>query len=137
MQISVINKIEQFEKLKEDWEAVYSTDPNTTIFVSWGWIRGWIDTKSCDWSVLAFQSDFKSPYIAFMPLGMQFINEVYSCRRLFLGGAGHPGSDNTGFVCLPEYAEKAIPAFAGFVQKHIKWDIFDLRSVSDPRLDSF
>ena len=139
MQISVINKIEQFEKLKEDWEAVYSTDPNTTIYVSWGWIRGWIDTNSCDWSVLAIQSDFKSPYIAFMPLGMEYIRKGNnnSFQRLILGGTGHPGSDNTGFVCLPEYAEKVIPAFARFIQKHIKWDIFDLRSVFDPRLDLF
>lgn len=136
MLVKIIDNIQQFDQVKSNWDEVYSADPDSTIFVSWGWLRGWIDTKSCDWSVLAFQPDSKTPYVAFMALGMQFKNEG-AFRRLFSGGAGHPGADNTGFVCLPEYADKAIPAFAGFVQKHIKWDMFDLRSVSDSRLDLF
>lgn len=136
MKISVIDKIEQYEQLKPNWDEVYSADPNTTVFVSWGWMRGWIDTKSCDWSVLAAQPDDASPYVAFMPLGMS-ANKGTAFRSLFLGGAGHPGSDNTGFVCLPEYAEIALPAFASFIQENIKWDRLDLRSVFDPRLDIF
>jgi CelD/BcsL family acetyltransferase involved in cellulose biosynthesis len=136
MQISVIDSIEQYEQLKSSWDEVYSSDPDSTIFASWGWIRGWLDTKSCDWSVLAARPDDTSPFVAFMPLGMR-VNKEGTFQKLFLGGSGHPGSDNTGFVCLPEYAEEAIPAFASFIQGNIKWDRLELRSVFDPRLDVF
>ena len=71
-----------------------------------------------------------------MPLGIQD-NPQRTFRKLFFGCAGHPGADSTGFVCLPQYVEKAIPAFASFIQRNIKWDIFEMRSVFDPRLDLF
>ncbi len=137
MHVSVIDDIKQFEKLKEDWNTIYSKDPHTTIFVSWGWIRGWIDTRSYDWSVLALQTDPDSPYIAFMPVGMRISQRgrFRSLRKLVIGG--DPWSDNTGFVCLPECAEKAIPAFVTFLQNHTKWNYFDMRNVADPRLELF
>ncbi len=137
MHVSVINDIKQFEKLKEDWDTIYSKDPHTTIFVSWGWIRGWIDTRSYDWSVLALQPDPDSPYIAFMPVGMRVSRRgrLRSLKKLVIGG--DPWSDNTGFVCLPEYTEEAIPAFATFIQNHTKWNYFDMRNVADSRLDLF
>jgi CelD/BcsL family acetyltransferase involved in cellulose biosynthesis len=136
MQVNVIDKIEQYDQLKSNWNEAFSTDPDSTIFVSWGWIRGWIDTKQCDWWVLAAQPDSTSSYVAFMPLGMHQ-SEKGAIRKLFLGGSGHPGADNTGFVCLPEYVEKAIPAFASFIKGNMKWDGFKMRSVFDPRLDLF
>lgn len=137
MHVSVINDIEQFEKLKEVWDAIYSKDSHTTIFVSWGWIRGWIDTRSYDWSIIALQPDTNAPYVAFMPVGMRLFQRgrFRSLKKLVIGG--DPWSDNTGFVCLPEYMEKAIPAFVTFIQNHIKWNYFDMRNVADSRLALF
>lgn len=136
MIIKIIDDIQQFDQVKPNWEEVFAADPDATIFTSWGWIRGWIDTKCCDWSILAVQPDVGAPYVAFMPLGIHR-NQKGAIDRLFLGASGHPGADNTGFVCLPEYAEEAIPAFGGFIQKNINWGELDLRSVFDPRLDLF
>jgi hypothetical protein len=150
MIVKVINNIEAFEKLRENWNAIYSVDPNTTIFVSWQWMFGWIKawsgfTKGAilhEWEVVGIKPDADSPYIAFMTIctksiqnsGFQFIRDL-NIRTLYLGG--YPFSDNTGFICLPECSEKAIPMFATYLQKHAKWDIFEMRNVFDPRLDLF
>ncbi|MFO0752920.1 MAG: GNAT family N-acetyltransferase [Thermodesulfovibrionales bacterium] len=56
-------------------------------------------------------------------------------RQLVIGGM--PWSDNTGFVCAPDSAQRALPAFAVFMQHHLRWDLFDMRNVSDRRLDLF
>ncbi len=137
MHISIINDIEQFEKLRDVWNTIHSTDPHTTVFVSWEWIRGWIDTKVYDWSVIAIQPNSHSPYIAFMPVGTRYFRRgrFNSLRKLVIGG--DPWSDNTGFICLPEYTEKVIPALVTFIQKYISWNLFDMRNVYDPRLGPF
>jgi len=50
---------------------------------------------------------------------------------------GHSLSAHTGFVCAPEYAVDAITTFSNFIQKQLKWDIFEMREVFDPRFDVF
>lgn len=137
MHISIINDIGQFEKLKEAWDTVYSKDPHTTVFVSWGWLRGWIDTTSYDWSIIALQPDANAPYIAFMPIGVRLSQRgrFRSLRKLVIGG--DPWSDNTGFVCLPEYTEQAIPTLVTYIRSHMKWNYFDMRNVADSRLELF
>jgi hypothetical protein len=150
MLVNVITDIAEVETLKENWDAVYSADPNTTIFVSWQWMLGWMkawtgfttEGTSHTWEVIGIRPDAHSPYIAFMTICTRVMqNSILALlddlhpKTLYIGG--YPWSDNTGFLCLPEYSEKAIPLFAAYVQKHSAWDIFEIRNVIDPRLDIF
>jgi len=50
---------------------------------------------------------------------------------------GNPVAAHTGFVCVPEYEEIAISAFAAFIQQELNWEVFQMNQVSDPRLDLF
>lgn len=130
MQISRIDNLDQLDQLKEPWGAAYAADPHATIFVSWTWLRGWFETTPDDWFVLAARPDTTSPYIAFFPLAMD-------ANGHWLQMGGHPWADHTGFVCLPAYEQKAIEAFALFVQQQVQWPRFRMRDVFDPRLDLF
>lgn len=137
MHIDIIDTVTQLETLKENWNAVYAEDQSTTIFVSWGWMRGWLEITPYKWIILAIRPDSTSSYVAFMPLGIECIQKgmFHSFRKLVIGG--DKWSDNTGFICLPEYVETAVPLLATFIQKYISWDIFSLRNVFDSRLESF
>ncbi len=130
MRIDVIDNIQQFDKLKKSWDDVYVADINATVFVSWAWIRGWIETTSGEWLVLAIRHDDSISYVAFLALGVKT-----SARGIFMGG--NPMSDHTGFVCLPEHEKKAVEAFAIYIQKNLKWDIFNMKDVFDHRLNLF
>ncbi|MCF6147973.1 MAG: hypothetical protein E3K37_04860 [Candidatus Kuenenia sp.] len=66
MHIELIDNIKQFDKLKDEWDAVYLADPNATVFVSWAWLRGWIEITSDDWFVLAIRPDKSMSYVAFL-----------------------------------------------------------------------
>ncbi len=139
MEIKLIRSIDQFDKLKQNWNDVYTADPHAPFYASWSWIRGWLETTLYDWLVLAFQPDAVSPYSAFMVLGshsnrnfgFQFIQN----NNLHMGG--NPISDHTGFLCLPDHVDAAIPAFGKFIQRQIKWNTFSMMDVFDPRLDLF
>ncbi len=137
MQISRIANIQQFDQLKTDWEAVYSADPHAHIFVSWMWLRGWLDITPFTWIVLAMRPDEASPYVAFFPLNLRFlrVSKFSLIRELRMGGK--PLGGYTGFVCLPEYEEKAMGIFAAYVQQQLGWDSFQMEHVLDSRLDLF
>jgi CelD/BcsL family acetyltransferase involved in cellulose biosynthesis len=133
MQVSYIDDVHEFDKLKSGWDSVYASDPHTTIFVSWAWLRGRFETipgDYGDWFVLAARPDSTSPYVAFLALTIDG-----GRRRLQM--AGSPLADHTGFVCLPDYEEGAIEAFADFMQQRLEWDRFRMRDVLDPRLELF
>jgi CelD/BcsL family acetyltransferase involved in cellulose biosynthesis len=130
MHIQCIKDMHQMDALKEAWDAAYAVDPYATIFASWAWLRGWLETTCDEWLVLAARSDSGSSYVAFLTLAVDATR-----RRLYMGG--YPLADHTGFVCLPEYEGEAIAALAAFVQQQLEWDEFDMRDVCDPRLDRF
>lgn len=138
MEIKLINSIDQFNRMKQNWDDVYSADPHATIFTSWAWMRGWLETTLYGWHVLAFRPGTAQSYTAFMVLGMSSNGEF---RFNFVHGnlhmGGNPITDHTGFVCLPDYADAAIPSFAEFIQKRMKWNTLSIMDVFDPRLDIF
>ena len=138
MQIDIIDDFEQFDRLKEDWDAVCSADPLATSFVSWAWQRGWCEVTPYKWVVLAVRLKRMSSYVAFITFGRSFARKfrfITTDRRLYIGG--HPLSCHTGFVCLPEYTEQVMSSVAVFIQSQIKWDRFFIREIFDPRLDIF
>ena len=137
MQVELIDQIEHFKNFKEDWDTAYLADPHATVFVSWPWIRGWIDTTNDRWLVLAVKVDKSSPYVAFLPLALRNVktNRFFSVHQLHF--AGTPTSDHKGFVCQPEYQDIAIKSMAIFIQKHISWDYLLAEEIWDPRFDDF
>jgi hypothetical protein len=137
MQVSRIDDIHQFEQLKLIWERVYAADPHAHIFVSWIWLRGWFEITPYRWFVLAIRPNSETPYVAFFPLIMRGL-EIYRfslIRELHMGG--HPLAPYAGFICSPEYEEKALTAFVHYIQEQLSWDSFQMSEVLDARLDFF
>lgn len=136
MQVEYIDTLHGFDRLKVDWDAVYAADSHAHMFVSWAWLRGWFEVTPYNWLVLAVRPDSRSSYVGFLPLGMRATRKcgIDLVRELHMGGS--PCADYTGFVCLPEYEERAISTFAAYIQQ-LKWDRFHMKDVLDPRLDLF
>ena len=68
MHIDIIDDVHQFNQLKPAWDQIYSADPHATPFVSWAWLRGWIDIVSHGWLVLAIQPDQAMSYVGLLSL---------------------------------------------------------------------
>ncbi|MDJ0776209.1 MAG: GNAT family N-acetyltransferase [Mastigocoleus sp. MO_167.B18] len=134
---SIINRIEEFDKLKTAWNQVYDSDKHAQVFLSWSWLRGWLEVNSDEWLILALQSDQDSGYIAFFPIVIHSWkwNGVKLYRALHT--AGDPLADHRGFVCLPEFEEEAIQNFATYIQENLEWDHFQIQNILDSQLSSF
>ena len=137
MFISIIDDIEQFDKLKTAWDKVYNADKHAQVFLSWSWLRGWLEVNSQEWLILALQSESDSPYVAFFPISIRSFkwNGVNLCRALHT--AGDPLADHRGFICLPEYEKEAIYRFAIYIQQNLEWDYFQIQNILDSHLNTF
>lgn len=137
MQIEVINNIKQLDELETNWDNIYAADPHTQIFLSWSWLRGWLEVIAHDWFILAIKDKSDSPYIAFFPLAIRSLQWRNVNIYRVLQTCAHPVADYTGFICSPEYEEDAIKNFAFYIHHNLQWDVFHIKDIQDPRLEVF
>lgn len=135
MQLEIINNIQQFDKLEANWNHIYASDSHAQIFLSWSWLRGWLEVVPHDWFILALKTNPDSSYIAFFPLSVRSLQwgnvNVYRALQT----CAHPVADYTGFICLPEYEEDTINKFASYINQDLRWDIFHVKDIQDPRVE--
>jgi tetratricopeptide (TPR) repeat protein len=119
MLIDVIDDFASFERLKPDWDDIYDADPDAQIFLSWAWMSQWIPMSSGAWFILAAKPEPEARYVAIFPLRWRlkedktgFYNEIVM--------TGNYAADYTGFICRPEFDERAIGAFARHF-KRLNW----------------
>jgi CelD/BcsL family acetyltransferase involved in cellulose biosynthesis len=135
MIVTTIDSIGAFEQVRGSWEAVHTQDPESTVFTSWPWFRGWLQGTSVPWTILALRPAGSRDYAAFFPLGMHARRRKgLPFTEISIGG--NTISDHTGFVCLPAYQREAAAAIAAYLQKRMAWDVFRLRDVYDPKVEA-
>ncbi len=141
MQTLEIDRLEDFEALRDPWERVRSRAPHATVFDSWGWLRGRLEAGPDEWVVLAAVPGHREAPVAFFPLQVRWERTRFSLKvdkRVSL--AGFPMSDQAGLLCIPEFASKALPELAGAVEafmEQVGASRFEMRELVDSRWDDF
>lgn len=129
MYIDVITTFEKLNALKKNWEAVYDADPEAHIFLSWPWISRRLQARISNWFVLAAKTDADaSAYVAFFPLRYRGSKTPNGEIAKELAMAGNHAADYTGFLCMPEFTDCVISAFA-FVIKKLEWKSLHLKNI--------
>lgn len=138
MHIDTIESLERLTEISGNWDAVYEADPEAQFFLSWSWLSKWLEGEK-RWFVLAAKPDPDSPeYVAFFPLALEVKTRKGSGFHNNLAMAGHEFTDYTGFICSPDFEDRAIPAFAEHI-RHLNWTKLKMpnMSVSDGRFRLF
>jgi CelD/BcsL family acetyltransferase involved in cellulose biosynthesis len=137
MLVSVIDSLEELDRLQDAWDAVYEADEHAHIFQSWPWLRLWFANSPNRPVVLAVRPAAGEPWAAFCSLesSVHRWRSLRSFRRLRLGGK--PFADYTGFLCAPEHGTAPLSALACHLQVATPWDRLLLEDVVDPRLNHF
>lgn len=121
MYIDVIEDMDAFSQLRENWDEVYDADPHATLFLSWNWLFPWLENLTTPWIVLAAkESGSASRYVVFFPLRLD--TRIDGTGRLFndLRMAGSNAADYTGLISIVEFEADAITAFAQQI-KRMNW----------------
>ena len=99
MQVEVIETMPSFERLEQDWNAVYDADPDAQLFLSFKWLTDWLQWISGPWLILAARASDApdAPYVAFLPLRTSIkASEVPFQNELNM--AGNFAADYTGIL---------------------------------------
>jgi len=139
--IIFVEKIETFEALdtlRTAYESIYAGDPHRNVFVSWSWLRAYVESMAGTWCVLAARSMREHRYVGFCPLEIRraAIGKLTLDTELFF--AINPTADYTGIIMaqnLEQATSEAVTnAFASAIDA-MPWDNFHVNNVIDPRVD--
>lgn len=132
MRVRVVDDLGGFEALRPRWQRLHARDGRATIFQSWSWTRGWLETCPARWLVLV--ADDEGEDWAYLPLRFDRPPRL-GVRTLRLLGDGI--CDYNGWLCDPERERDALAALSRHVLDHLRWDCFALRDVCAPGLDDW
>lgn len=138
MLIDVVDNLEAFAKLRENWESTYEADPDAQFFLSWAWMSKWLEALSGPWFVLAAKPDAEADHVAFFPLRLRLKERKVGGFYNEISMAGNFGADYTGFICRPDCQYRAISAFARHI-KTLSWARINIDNIcgSEDRLRFF
>jgi len=137
MLIECLDRMEQFESVRADWERVYAEDTEADYFRSWGWLRAWLDDTKRRWFVLAARPEEAFPYVGFLALAEERKNGRALTASKELHIAGNRVSDYTGFVAVPGSSDETVRAMAAHLRDGADWDRFHLMDTLDRRMGIF
>lgn len=136
MQVTLIDDMPAFEAMRPAWDRAHALDPQASVFVAWGWLRGWFDVSPYPWAVLAARPSPGADPVAFLPVSIRGSLRAYrmdQVREVHM--AGDPGADYTGLVCDPAHTDAALRAFAAHFNRELPWDRIRFKEVNDPRIE--
>lgn len=136
MKIDIFDTLEDFERLREDWDRLYIDDPESHLFLSWEWLEKYLSHRH-RWFILALKQDGDAHYCAFLPLKVSTYQDEKTklfCDEIRM--AGNYGADYTGFLCRPGLEGEAADAFSAHIGKE-NWTAvtFDYFYTASSRLD--
>lgn len=115
MKIDIVEYIKEFEAIRDDWNRVYLSDPESNPFLSWSWLHEYLSCRD-RWFILALKhQDDSARYDALLPLELTTCEDEESglfCDELRLIGNG--GTGHAGFLSKPGGANEAADAFGRF-----------------------
>ncbi|MET0677869.1 MAG: GNAT family N-acetyltransferase [Bradyrhizobium sp.] len=129
MHIDVIETMHSLTGLEDNWNAVYDSDDEAQVFLSWQWLSGWLSSIPGPWFILAAKERDAAglPYVGFFPLRIQTgIEKADVLGEVRM--AGSYAADYTSILCRPDVDNKVIPAFARAL-KQINWARLHLDNV--------
>lgn len=128
MKTRIIDNFESFNTLRPEWEELFAHDSRATVFLSWPFLRGYMESLPYRWLILQAIDD-QGATAGFLPLTLRCSG--YGCRRLQL--AGNPAADYNGFLLRRGKEEQTLLLWAGCLDE-MEWDLFDVRDFVDDRL---
>ncbi len=130
MTVESIGSLSGFERIRSEYERVYASDPQRTVFVSWSWLRSFVVAMRRPWTLLAVRDG--DEYIAFLFFVTHSVRLGPLCLYREVGLGAYPTADYTGLVVAGD--ESAAIEALGEALKRIRWDVIRARSIRDPRI---
>ena len=129
--LAIVDRVEEFQSLQEEWERAWSSDPNATVFVAWPYIELMVNNVLSNWFVLTFRPEPSAPRVGFLVVEKRMGPDSQSLL------VGRGAADETSFLCQPEYENQMLQELAAAFTTWLSGQSIRLINILDPRLDRF
>jgi CelD/BcsL family acetyltransferase involved in cellulose biosynthesis len=126
---ATIGTVTEFDAERERWDRLYRADPLSQVFLSWPWLRAFLDGAG-GWKILVVRDG--DELLAALPLRVTRIPSALLPVARQLSFASAPVGDYQGMLCLPGREREALRTLASAVRE-MRWDTLSFSDVSDPR----
>lgn len=136
-ELRIIDSIEGFQNLREDWNELYDECQNATIFLSWDWMFSWweVFNKSINSQlfILCLYENQKLIGIAPFHIIDSFPKSLIQGRTIYFIGSGEENKDKivsqySDFIVRPEKQEQMISSVSSYLnESRDKWDFADFQ----------
>lgn len=130
MTVERITSLQQFERVRPDYEAVYGNDPHRTVFVSWSWLHAFFTAMRRRWMLLAVRDGERYRGFGLLVETGLGAGRARIYRELAVGA--YPTADYTS-ILLDGDDEAILVALAREIDA-LRWDRLRASNVNDPRV---
>lgn len=116
MRVDIIEDIDEFAKIRKDWDRVYRIDPEAHPYLSWKWLGEYLSCRR-RWFLLALRREqSEGHYCAFLPIEVTtYLDESSGLFCDEVSMIGNCGTGRTGILCTPDLEIEAVDASAGLL----------------------
>ncbi|MEM8960192.1 MAG: GNAT family N-acetyltransferase [Acidobacteriota bacterium] len=132
--LDVIDDLDALDAIEADWRRLHARDAQATVFGSWGWLRGRLESVPEPWWLLIAR-DAEGTIDGMVAVRVRPAEEDERGPVLTL--ALSPHADYVGVLCETDHEDHVLDAFATHIRTELDWRTFELRDVLDARLDRF
>ncbi len=113
--IELIETVEGFEKLREEWSQLLETSDSRCFFLTWEWLYTWWKHLSNNRSLFLLTVRSGEDLVAIVPLARKPPSFPLSSGTLEFLGTGTAGSDYLDFIIQRGKQQDVLPALAEYL----------------------
>ncbi|MEM2144731.1 MAG: hypothetical protein QW279_05185, partial [Candidatus Jordarchaeaceae archaeon] len=138
IKVTLVNKIEEFQDLRFDWNKLLSKSYSNSVFLTWEWLYTWWETfqEGKELMILSVRKEDEKELIGLLPI---YIREdrLFGLKKVRVGeflGTGIVCSDYLDIIIRTGYEEMVIKELAEYLMSQKRK--FDFLILSDIPADS-
>jgi CelD/BcsL family acetyltransferase involved in cellulose biosynthesis len=130
MKVEVIDTLEGFEALREEWEALVQLSPRSSIFVSWHWQYHWWRNyrEGSKLRIIVARAGRRVTGIVPLYISQTKILKLFHYKLLqFIGTGGDTSPDYLDAIVLPDGEKQTLKILADFLFENLEqWHLLEL-----------
>ena len=136
MQLEVVQDINRFKELREDWDSLVEKSSSKSVFLTWEWLfNWWVHFKNHkELLILLAKDEMTRQIIGIAPFCLQKLRLLYFFKfnKIMYIGSDKAASDFLDFIIAPDSEESVVKLIYEYLKKNNdRWDIVEMGPVDE------
>ncbi len=131
MELEVVQDINRFEELREDWDSLLEKSSSKSIFLTWEWLfNWWVHFKNQkELLILLAKHEATGQIVGIAPFCLQQLRLLYFLKfnKVMYIGSDKAASDFLDFIIHPGSEDNVVKLIYEYLKNHgTRWDMVEM-----------